>query len=66
MKTEGNRRRKRGSGTQLDSMKRIRKEMSPPTKVMRPKKHQKPVNNWKDYLDDDADADADDYNGFNI
>jgi hypothetical protein len=53
----------RGKGSQLDAMKRVRKEMPPPTKVIKPKT-KRPSNNWRDLLDDDDDEM--DYDGGNI
>lgn len=53
------RRRKRGVGTQLDAMKRIRKDI-PATRVMKPKSRTRPDNNWRDLLPDNSD-DMDDW-----
>ena len=54
MRDEIDRRPKRREGTQLDSMKRVRKEMPPATRVMTDKgSGRKRTNNWKDYLNDD-------------
>lgn len=50
----------KGKGTQLDTMKRVRKEMPPGTRVHKPKNKPKPAKNWRDYLeDDDLDLDND-------
>lgn len=42
----------RHKGSQIDAMKRVRKEMSPPTKVINPKKSQR-VHNWRELIDED-------------
>lgn len=43
-----------GKGSQLDALRRIRKEMPPATRVINPKT-KRPSNNWRDFLDEDYD-----------
>lgn len=47
----------RGKGSQLDALKRIRKEMPPATRVIKPKtnKSERSKRNWRDFLDEDFD-----------
>lgn len=42
-----------GKGSQLDMMRRVRKEQPPATKVIKPKKNTPKENNWRDLLDDE-------------
>jgi len=45
-----------GKGAQLDAMKRVRKKMPPPTKVIKDKsKTKRSQNDWRDFLDEDFD-----------
>jgi len=50
----------RGKGSQLDALKRIRKEMPKPTRVIKPKT-KRASNNWRDLLEDDDFDDFDDF-----
>ncbi len=49
-----------GKGSQIDIMRTVRKEMPPPTRVIRLKNRPKP-SNWKEYLDEDYEDYEDDY-----
>jgi len=51
----GGKKRKKGVGTQLDLMKRVRKNMPPTTRVMKEKNRPKPSTNWRDLLEDEDD-----------
>lgn len=44
-----------GTGSQLDRMRLIRKDMPPATKIIQPKNHTPKENNWRDLIDDDED-----------
>jgi len=57
------RRRKRGVGTQLDMMKRVRKDMPPASKPMKEKNRIKPSTNWRDLLEDEDDFGGNDIGG---
>jgi len=46
------RRKKRRMGTQLDVMKKVRKDMPPATKVIQPRNKRTSSKNWRDYLEE--------------
>jgi len=48
-----------GKGSQIDIMRMVRKEMPPPTRVIRTTSKAKP-SNWREYLDEDYE-DYEDY-----
>jgi len=46
-------RRKNREGSQLDAMKRVRKEQPPVTKIIPAQKNERRTNNWRDLLEED-------------
>ena len=47
-----NRKLRRLKGSQLNNMKKIRKEMPPATRIMEDKSNRRKSNNWRDFLND--------------